>query len=250
MRASIGNVVQGDYIGTDLTGMTAVGNLDYGILSLGTSGVIGGATDDGSGNPSPGAAPGNLIAGNSYDLDLAGTSDVVAGNLIGLNAAGSAPLDPDTIYGVVITGADNTIGGPSPNDRNVITGYVYFAAYLQGAGPGNQLLNNYVGTDPTGTIGLEHVGQALDVGYSGIGVEGAGPGTVIGAPGAGNLIADTELHGGDYAITVFDTPGVLIQGNKIGTNAAGTAAIATGEGIDIDDSDGFLIGGTAAGGAT
>ncbi len=42
-------------------------------------------------------------------------------------------------------------------------------------------------------------------------------------------------------------PGLSIQGNKIGTNAAGTAAIPNGGGIYIDNADGFLIGGTAAG---
>ena len=39
----------------------------------------------------------------------------------------------------------------------------------------------------------------------------------------------------------------MIQGNKIGTNAAGTVAIPNGSGIYIDDVSGFLIGGTAAG---
>ncbi len=62
---AIGNVVQGDYIGTDLAGTTPVGNASDGIESTGTFGVFGGATDDGHGNPSPGAAPGNVISGNS-----------------------------------------------------------------------------------------------------------------------------------------------------------------------------------------
>ena len=186
---STGNVVQGDYIGTDLTGMTAFGNSVDGIVSEGTSGLIGGATDDGQGNPSPGTAPGNLIAGSAVNLYLAGASDVVAGNLVGLTASGTAPLCPGTIYGVVITGTDNTLGGLSPNDRNIITGDSY-AVYIETAGPGNQVLNNYVGTDPTGTIGLEHIGNTYP-GYSGILVYNSGPRTVIGSPGAGNLIADT-----------------------------------------------------------
>ena len=39
----------------------------------------------------------------------------------------------------------------------------------------------------------------------------------------------------------------MIQGNKFGTNAAGTAAIPNGGGIYLDNCDGFQIGGTAAG---
>ena len=102
LSGSSGNVVQSNYIGTDLMGMTqALGNNGKnvnGILSYGTSDVFGGATNDGQGNPSPGTAPGNVISGNGsslypgneqFDLVL-GTSDVAAGNLIGLNATGTA----------------------------------------------------------------------------------------------------------------------------------------------------------------
>jgi len=242
--AAIGNVVQGDYIGTNLAGTAPVGNASYGIESAGTSGVFGGATDDGHGNPSPGAAPGNLISGNPTDVVLLGTSDVVAGNLIGLNATGTAPLFPETFYGILVAGADNTIGGLSPNDRNIITG-AYIVVAIQG--DGNQVLNNYVGTDPTGTIGLEHVGQSGINGFGDMEVSSAGPGTVIGAPGAGNLLADSWQHNAGYALTVVDTPGIVIQGNKIGTNAAGTAALPNGGGISIGNSDGFQIGGTATG---
>ena len=57
-------------------------------------------------------------------MDLGyGTSDVLAGNLIGLNATGTAPLYPDS-SDVSVGGDDNTIGGMSPNDRNVITGCI------------------------------------------------------------------------------------------------------------------------------
>ncbi len=59
-----GNSVQGNFIGTDLTGMVAIGNILNGLVDEGTSDLIGGATNDGHGNPSPGSAPGNVIAGN------------------------------------------------------------------------------------------------------------------------------------------------------------------------------------------
>jgi Ca2+-binding RTX toxin-like protein len=243
---STGNVVQGDYIGTDLTGMTAFGNSVDGIVSEGTSGLIGGATDDGQGNPSPGTAPGNLIAGSAVNLDLDGRSDVVAGNLIGLNANGTAPLFPATQVCLVVLGDDEVIGGMSPSDRNIITGAV---DEVDISGSGDQLLNNYVGTDPTGTIGLEHIGQnGGGVGYGGVNVVGAGPGTVIGAPGAGNVIGDTYAN--PAGLLVEDTPGVVIEGNNIGTNAAGSAPLIGGDnyyGIYIENSDGFQLGGTAAG---
>ena len=67
VSSATGNVVQGNYIGTDLTGMVAIGNIFNGLVSDGTSDFIGGATNDGHGNPSPGTAPGNLIAGSPED---------------------------------------------------------------------------------------------------------------------------------------------------------------------------------------
>ena len=184
--SSVGNVVQGDFIGTDLEGMTPVGNGVYGIVSDGASGLIGGATNDGQGNPSPGTAPGNLIAGSRSNVFLFGSADVVAGNLIGLSATGTAPLYPATYVSLQVVGNDDIIGGMSPNDRNIVTGTVIEISI---GGSGNQLLNNFVGTDPTGTIGLEHIGQTGNNGYDGVTVDGAGPGTVIGAPAPATSLA-------------------------------------------------------------
>ena len=235
-----GNVVAGDYIGTDMNGTVAIADGTGVEIDTSASGnTIGGLTS------TPGLGLGNVVSGNTNDLLLYGSADVVAGNLIGLNAAGTAPLNPATQYCIQVYGTDNMIGGLSPNDRNVITG-AYLVIYI--AGSGAQVLNNYIGTDITGTIGLEQIGQSGNVGYTDIWVYGAGPGTVIGAPGAGNVIGDCYV--GEADIVVGDTPGVFIQGNKIGTNAAGTAALVdtdNGNGILIDDSDGFQIGGTAAG---
>ena len=135
----------------------------------------------------------------------------------------------------------------SPSDRNVITG----GFEELGIGGGNtQVLNNYFGTDITGTIGLDHIGQIVSDGWGAIGITDAGPNIVIGAPGAGNLIADDwpEPYYSSYSIYVEGAgAGLIIQSNEIGTNAAGTAAIPNGGGIYIDNTDGFLIGGTAPG---
>ena len=69
-----GNTVQGNFIGTDLTGMVATGNIFNGVVDEGTSDLIGGATNDGHGNPSPGSAPGNVIAGNPLHNLVLGAS--------------------------------------------------------------------------------------------------------------------------------------------------------------------------------
>ena len=245
LSGATGTYVQADYIGTDLTGMTPIGNAHAGLFSQGISDVIGGATDDGSGNPLPGTAPGNVIAASGQNVDLYGTSDVLAGNLIGLNATGTAPLFPGTGDDVSVAGTNNLVGGMSPNDRNVMTGA---DIVLGGGGIGLQILNNYIGSDITGTIGLEHIGQSNGIGYADLFVLGASN-ISIGLPGAGNLIVDSfpAPYRDAFGVLVFSSSGVVIQGNKIGTNAAGTAAIPNNAGIYLAGCDDFLIGGTAPG---
>ena len=76
-----GIMIQGNFIGTDATGMIAVGNLSDGVKTDPGGDAIGG-TDPGAGN---------LISGNG----LAGiemNSSLVLGNKIGTNISGDAAL--------------------------------------------------------------------------------------------------------------------------------------------------------------
>src|SRR5438132_550397 len=62
--------------------------------------------------------------------------------------------------------------------------------------------------------------------------------------GAGNIIGAFSLAG----INVSSAPNNIIQGNRIGTNAAGTSGLGGGtHGVTIGSSTGTQIGGTAAG---
>lgn len=75
------NVISGNYIGTDFTGMNAIPNV-LGIENRG-SGVIGGADADSR----------NVISGNRRGMNLRqATNLVVEGNYIGLNADGDDAL--------------------------------------------------------------------------------------------------------------------------------------------------------------
>ena len=84
--------MDGDYIGTDITGTGAIANhtgveIDSGATAnlIGTSGQDGGTND---------AAERNVISGNSTNgIEINGTgteTNVVAGNYIGLSVTGSA----------------------------------------------------------------------------------------------------------------------------------------------------------------
>ena len=118
--ATSGNVVQGNYVGTDASGNVALGLADHGIVIFNSSNnnLIGGTT--------PGA--GNVISGNGFGFRIEGFSagsgppsgNIVQGNFIGVGADGSTPV-PNRVQGVRIASAVNTtIGGTAPGAGNVI----------------------------------------------------------------------------------------------------------------------------------
>jgi len=133
--------------------------------------------------------------------------------------------------GLVITAPNTYVGG-------LAIGRFQGAGIVLRSHEGSIIQANYIGVDATGTvarpnnIGIQVVpGSRNNV----IGAPFAGTGNVI----SGNLTHGVELAGNDYAN--------LVQGNLIGTNAAGTAAIANGSsGIKIS-SPNNLIGGTSPG---
>ena len=231
---TVGNAIQGNSIGTDLAGESVVSDGSYEIFDDGSSStLIGGPTDDGHGHPAPGSAPGNLIAGAYGNLGLFGSFGVVSGNIIGEDAAGARRIIPGGAAGNVLESISEMVGGPIPSDRNIVGGAGFF---VSGGAAHNAFENNYIGTDITGTIGVGIDSYAFYI-YV------AGAGNAVGAPNAGNVISDDST----YVFFVSGAPGLIIQGNEIGTNAAGTAALPNAEGLQIANADGLQIGGTAPG---
>ena len=97
---------------------------------------------------------------------------------------------------------------------------------------------NYIGTDNSGTVPLPNVDDGVLINA------GASRNTIGGtAAGAGNVIPGNDHNGVDISDTT--TTGNLVQGNFIGTNAAGQG-IAVGnaqDGVLIDMAPGNTIGG-------
>jgi CSLREA domain-containing protein/uncharacterized repeat protein (TIGR01451 family) len=233
---SSGIVVQGNYIGTDVTGTVSIPNTPGGInQELGSGNIFGGTE----------AGAGNLISGNTGNgITLNSSSgNQILGNQIGTNAAGDAPLGNSGSGIAVRNSSDyysyNTIiGGAAAGARNVISGNGSYGLNLDSA-PGTQLLGNYIGTNITGTAS---VGNGLGGVYISI-----SDNSLIGGneAGAGNLISGNTGNG----ITLYYNRGNQILGNQIGTNAAGDAPLGnSGSGIAVTNySDNTIIGGAAAG---
>lgn len=145
---SSNNVVQGNFIGTDATGIAALPNGQNGVFIAGANGNVIGSTN---GNF-------NVISGNKLDgVGIQGptaTNNLVQGNYIGLNFVGDAPVANGENGVVINNGANgNTIGGTTSGARNVISGNNKLNISLSDTGTsGNVVQGNFIGTDVTGTL--------------------------------------------------------------------------------------------------
>jgi titin len=167
---------------------------------------------------------------------------VIEGNVIGTDASGLKPL-PNTGGGVFVgeSAAGNTIGGTAPGAGNVIAANQGDGIDLEAT---NALLiaGNFLGTDITGTAALPNTGN-------GVTADGARNVTIGGTTaGAQNVISGNA--GSGVVISGGGTYMDVVQGNLIGTDMTGTQNLGNGSrGIDIENTQGNTIGGTATGAA-
>ena len=227
-----GNKVVGNYIGVNATGAAALGNTLFGVLiAAGSNNTIGGAT----------AGERNLISGNNgpgVRIFSTATGNKVAGNYIGTDVTGAAALG-NASDGVTITGSNNTVGGTTAGERNLISGNKRIGVFISGAsGTGNKVIGNYIGTDATGAAALGNVSDGVQI---------TGPNNLVGGVTAGerNLISGNTRVG----VLIAGASGTAnkVLGNYIGTNVSGTAALGnTGDGVQIQSANN-TVGGTTVG---
>jgi uncharacterized repeat protein (TIGR01451 family) len=182
---------------------------------------------------------------SSFGVLLTGAGgNHIGGNFIGTNAAGT-DAKRDSI-GILIGGPDNTIGGTAPGDRNVISGNgsggggfgIYLSRTVAGTDGGARTLiqGNFIGTDKTGTVALPNHNDGVLISI--------GDDTTIG----GTTLAARNLISGNFASGIgAEGHKAIIQGNLIGTDITGTAAIGNSSGVDITGDIDNTIGGAAAG---
>jgi hypothetical protein len=209
--ATVGNItglkIQGNMIGTDLTGKFALANKYYGI-SVGSSGsllVIGGPT----------AGARNIISGNGYNgmSIYSDNGTVVQNNYIGTDVTGKKAL-PNLSSGIMLLSSFNTIGGAGANEGNVISGnggsgiYLSWNPSYNTTGESNFVLGNLIGVGADGTTPLGNKDR-------GVYVLTKGTNNIIGGQGkARNVIANNAAAG----VEVANGTSVLISGNSISAN--------------------------------
>ncbi len=209
----VGNNIQGNLIGTDISGRNAVPNQGNGIALQGSSqNLVGWDPKIGRNVISGNAGNGIVIAG--------GAENRIRGNSIGLAAAGTSILG-NGLNGVLLTdGAHhNTVGGSYFAFGNIISGNVGSGVAIHGmSSTENDVLNNSLGSNARGTIAVPNgVGITIDDAAA----------NTIGTPESPNIIAHNQGPG--VAVTGLASAN-SIRGNSIHSNG--------GLGIDLG-SDGI-----------
>jgi parallel beta-helix repeat protein len=233
-----GNVIRGNWIGTNATGTAAIPNLEAGVgLINGSSGtsVLNNVV---SGNRTMGiglGAFGGLTEGSHNNL--------IFGNLVGTDPSGMVAL-PNQGVGIVLRdkSSGNTVGGTTAAERNIISANTTGGIQLLHSNTSNNvILGNYVGIGADGNLPLGN-------GAAGILVSSGASGNTIGgtAAGTGNTISANLTHGIHISGTTTST--TTVQGNQVGINAPGTLDRGNAFfGLFIEDSGGHTIGGNASG---
>ena len=211
-----GNIVSGNHIGVDTTGLVDVGNGRNGVLLNGSPGnLVGGQ----------GGLERNVISGNGNDgvyvSGAAAVGNVISGNLIGLAADGVTSLG-NTFSGVAIFGGvNNMVGGAVAGSGNVISGNGFVGVILAAAARENTVRGNLIGL---GSDGVSARGNGAD----GVRIEGRSNNNRIGGvtanqsymiiPFGGNTIAFNQ--GAGVLVTSFggDSVGNAIRANSIYSN--------------------------------
>jgi hypothetical protein len=235
------NHVTGNFFGVDTDGVTLVGAND---IPIEVTRVVTPATGNIIGGTAPAAR--NVIACNgAWMLLNDGDNTLVQGNYFGTNKNGTATLGSGQVAIDVEQGNGVIIGGSASGAGNVINAAssgIVIGGVCFNCVTSTTVEGNLIGIDATGTVAFSALFLGVNIGQS--------VNTTIGGniPGAGNVINAR----GD-GIFIGSVTGIVIQGNKIGTDITGTMPLGNGNaGIDVGVLSGAsttsgTIGGTGAG---
>jgi Big-like domain-containing protein len=233
------HIVEGNFIGTNAAGTAAAGNGADGVKIFGVPGNTIGGISPGERNVISANGQANVFAGIEIRESGAFTN-IVFGNYIGTDKSGTAALGNSKTFGfgVIIfnSASHNFVGGNLAGAGNVISDNGSGVS-IQAANS-NAIQGNFIGTDASGSF-------AIGNHFDGIDIIGTSSGNSIGGAAAGqrNVISGNAASG--VLIGGCGGNNSTIQGNFIGTDAAGTSAIPNGlHGIFVRvDHHDSLIGG-------
>jgi hypothetical protein len=183
---------------------------------------------------------GNVIVGSGeWGVRLTGASanaNQIQANSIGLNQSGASAGNGEG--GVRIsTASSNIVGGTEPGSGNTISGNEGDGVFVSAGATDNDVVGNRIGTNAAGNSLRPNSDQGVHVDNA--------SGNLVGgsAPGSGNVISGNLGTGVD--VENGASANNVVQGNRIGTNLAGTLALPNARGISAAGST--LVGGAGPG---
>jgi parallel beta-helix repeat protein len=186
------------------------------------AGANNGLTITSSNNVVRGLAVANFF---DYGILLSGASaanNQVSGCYIGTDAHGGSEQPNGTGVRIEAGAHDNTIGGATPADRNLISGntlYIVGVWITDPATVNNVVTNNWIGVDASGQAALAN-------NWAGVYVSNGAHDNQIGGIGQGNLISGNER--GVYLDS--RAASTIVAGNTIGVAADGRTALGNRDG--------------------
>src|SRR5581483_11750223 len=172
---------------------------------------------------------GNDFANNGDGIDLIGFA--AGGTLVRGNSILKSRRN-----GIFVSGAPNvTIGGDTPQERNVISGNSQDGVLVSGLGATGAVIHgNFVGSDATGLAAQANGVDGVHVAAPGVQVGGAGS-------GEGNILSGNKNAGVSVNGSIVD--GTTIRGNLIGVGANGRGLGNVNDGVVLADAENVAVGG-------
>ena len=231
------NLVEGNFIGTDLTGTAALGN-NRAVTIVNPNNRIGGRVPEAR----------NVLSGNDFGVwlqdDLA-TGNLVEGNYIGTAADGVSPLG-NTFDGVIITrgssviGANgNVVGGSASSAGNTIAFNGRVGVFIQVGSVRNAILSNSIFSNgvsqPAGSgLGIDLLDPfgitANDVGDGDTGANNLQNYPVLTSATSGSAIIEGNLNStanNTFRLEFFSNTACDSSGNGEGERFLGSTNVTT-----------------------
>jgi hypothetical protein len=208
--SSTNNLVQGNYLGLDITGTNALGNGGDGLrIECPYSRFAG-----------------NVVSGNRANgvraWGSAAHDNRIEGNLVGSDASGRLAVS-NTSDGIVLYLApSNTVGGTSAGAGNLLSGNGGCGLHFDGAGASNNVaLGNFIGVDITGTKALSNRLDGVFIYASDCVLGGS-------VPGARNVLSGNGRSG-----CALQDARAKVLGNFVGVDVSGTKALPNITGVYV-----------------
>ena len=203
------NVVEGNYIGTNIDGTMALPNEENGVLLFDAPNNMIGKAVIGMNN----VISGNKKSGVVIDRFTEAQGNTVAGNYIGTTGDGEASLS-NGAHGVVIDAATaNTI------DANTISGNDSSGVHII-VGTGNIISGNTIGTDKDGVTPLSN-------GQHGVALIDPDPNAPTSTGSSNNTVTNN-------LIAYNGSDGIFVSGSTSVSNAIRTNNIVSNDGLGIN----------------